>query len=145
MPILNLPLSPDGAILDVLIGVSEPRRQALAVAGQQIPPPIPIRALVDIGATTTSIVASILQPLGITPTGSIPVSTSLTGSSPVPCNQFDISLILMHPILSRIFGVVPVIECQPLSPSFQALLGRDLLAHCLLVYNGQGGTFSLAF
>jgi hypothetical protein len=64
---------------------------------------------------------------------------------PVVCNEFDVSLTIIHPQLAIAFGIVPIIECTPLAPGFTALLGRDLLAHCVLIYHGQANPFSLSF
>ena len=61
------------------------------------------------------------------------------------CQQFDVSLTILHPDLSRHHTVVPVIEVNPLNGPFDGLLGRDILADCMLVYQGQVRTFYLAF
>jgi len=145
MPILNLTLTPDGAIIDILVGVSVPRRQALIAAGATVPRPIAIRALVDSGASCTSIDVSAIQPLGLPPIGTVPVNTSTTGKSPVSCFVYDVSLVIVHPARGKSFSTIPVLECQALSGNFQALLGRDLLEHCSFFYNGLERTFSLAF
>jgi hypothetical protein len=63
----------------------------------------------------------------------------------VACNEYDLSLTVLHPTGSLVIDPIPVVECQTLSGSFQCLLGRDLLAHCLFVYDGPSGTFTLAF
>jgi hypothetical protein len=145
MPILTLPLVADGAVVDLLVGVSEPRRLALVAANQPVPAPVQIRALIDTGASVTCIEDSAIQPLGLIPTGIAQMVTPSTGAAPVACNQYDVSLLLIHPALARLFPAAPIIECKPLSPNFRALLGRDLLAHCLFVYDGQANRFSLAF
>src|SRR5437879_3103299 len=137
MPILSLPLGPDGAVIDLSVGVSEPKRQALIRANEPVPTPIQIRALIDPGASVTCIEDSAIQPLGLVPSGAVSIATSSTGTAPVLCNQYDVSLRLMHPVLAGVFHLVPIVACKPLSPNFRALLGRDLLAHCLFVYDGQ--------
>ena len=48
-------------------------------------------------------------------------------------------------VLAGVFQLVPIVACKPLSANFRALLGRDLLAHCLFVYDGPANRFSLAF
>jgi hypothetical protein len=145
MPILTLQLVPEGAVVDLAIGVSVPRTSALRNANQPVPSPIQIRALIDTGASITCIEAQALQPLGLTPTGTIPIVTPSTGSTPSIRNQLDVSLTLMHPNLNFTVPAIGIVECGALSPLFQGLLGRDLLSSCLFVYDGIGGHFSLAF
>ncbi len=41
--------------------------------------------------------------------------------------------------------VLPVIESRLLNQGFHVLIGRDVLAGGMLIYNGRAGTFSLAF
>lgn len=146
MPILSMPLDADGAIVDLLIGVSDTRAAALRVAGLPVPGAVQVRALVDTGASCTAVIASVLLPFELAPIGNTTISTPSTGPAPVTCNQYDVSLGLIHPQVTLRFGAMGVVECQALSPpGIQALLGRDLLAHCLLVYDGLSQRFSLAF
>ena len=146
MPHLSLPISPGGPILDCFIGVSNARAEALRRANQAVPVPIQVRALVDTGASCTGIDPSILSTLGIVSTGTTQVHTpSTTSGQPHVANQFDVSLILNHPMISRTFMAVPVIESALLHQGIQALISRDILAFCLLTYDGQAGIFCLGF
>ena len=145
MPILTSPLAAEGAVIDLLVGVSDPRQQALLAANQPVPSPVPIRALIDPGASITCIEDSVLQPLALVPTGIVSMTTPSTGATPAFCNQYDVSLLLSHPLIAYRFSAIPVLECKALSGTFKALLGRDLLRHCLFVYDGPAGRFSLAF
>ncbi len=145
MPILNYTLTPDGPIVLAQIGVSRPRAQALQIAKQAVPSPVQIQMLVDTGASSTCVEAGVLASLGLPPAGQILMHSASTGGTPVAANQFDISLAIVHPTLSFQIWAMPVIECQPLSGTIQGLLGRDVLSHCMLVYQGQTNAFSLAF
>lgn len=71
--------------------------------------------------------------------------TPSTGSQPHPCNQYDVSLVLLHPQLQLTFNSVPALESDLAHQGFHALIGREVLRRCLLVYDGQSGIFSLAF
>jgi hypothetical protein len=102
-----------------------------------------IRALIDTGASSTCVVAGVLQPLGLAPTGTIPMTTPSSGPNPVICNQYDAGVFLMHPTLTLGLDAMPIIECQPLGGTIQALLGRDFLVHCLFVYDGQSQRFTI--
>lgn len=150
MPHFTLQISPEGALIDVVIGVSEARRAALTEAGQNIPNLVPMRALIDTGATSTCIDPSILQLLNLTPKGKIPVHTPSTGGIAVEADQYDVCIII--PAFANqaplILSNLPVI-CMPLiasmGPNVHALIGRDILAQCLLGYNGNAELFTLAY
>jgi len=54
-------------------------------------------------------------------------------------------MMLYHQVNTRFFPTLPVMAGDFRMQNIQGLLGRDVLAHCLLVYDGAGDTFSLAF
>lgn len=128
--------------------VSEPRRKALLDANQPIPPNQTIVALVDTGASCTCIDPDVLAPLGLTPTGTTPMHTPSTGTTPATMKQYDVGL--------AIFGAGPddppfflptiaVVESELKAQGIEALLGRDILSSCVLIYNGTMNQFTLAF
>ncbi len=145
MPHLTLQIAPGGPIVDILVGVSQARQQALQRASQAIPPPVQIRALVDTGASCTCIDPSVLGRLGLAPTGTAPIHTPFTGVQPHQANQYDVSLVLMHPLLTYTIGAIPVVESQLLIQGIQGLIGRDALGNCLFIYDGRAGIFTWAF
>jgi hypothetical protein len=145
MPHFSLTISPRGPLLQVLLGVSAPRGTALTAAGQPVPAPIPITGLIDTGASCTSIDISLLRQLAIPETGKTTVHTPSTqANAPHSTSVYDISLVLVHPLTVRTFNALPVIEAPLIHQGIQALIGRDILSHCLFVYDGQSGNFSLS-
>src|SRR6266478_6074661 len=94
MPHFTLQIGPQGPMLDALVGVSQARRTALAAVGQPVPNPIRLRALVDTGASGTSVDPSITSALNLTPTGRVQVVTPSTGSTPHEADQYDVALII---------------------------------------------------
>lgn len=145
MPQLTLQIAAGGPLVDIAVAVSDERREALVKAGQPVPNPVLIRALIDTGASCTCIDPSVLQHLGLTPTGSTPIHTPSTGTGTHNADQYDVNIVLRHPELSLTLGTIPVIEAHLVMQGIQALLGRDVLASCLLVYNGELGFFTLSF
>jgi len=145
MPHLTLQISPGGPILDLLVGVSVPRAAALQRAGQPVPQAVRVRGLVDTGASGTCVDPGCLSSLGLSPTGQSPIHTPSTEGTPVLCDQYDVSLVLLHPRLQFTLHALPVIASSLSIQGIQALLGRDVLAACLFVYDGAAGIFSLAF
>lgn len=148
MSIFTLQIGPNGPELTAFVGVSEGRQAALAAANQPVPQFQQIRALVDTGASCTCLDPSVLQALSLSPTGQVPVNTPTTGTQPHTANQYDVRLIIPGMIATHPLFVAPtvtVVEAQLLPQGFHGLIGRDILALCVLVYNGPLGQFTLAY
>ncbi|KAF3978010.1 MAG: hypothetical protein HFP77_04015 [Methylococcales symbiont of Iophon sp. n. MRB-2018] len=145
MPCLTFNLDQNGPLLELMVGVSQPRLEALKKAGEIAPEPVRVRGLIDTGASCTCIDPSVIQSLKLPPTGSVGISTPSTGSSQHTCNQYDVSIGLIHPDLVYTIHVLPVIESQLSKQGIYALIGRDVLSNCLLVYNGHINAYTLAF
>lgn len=146
MPSVNLSITPQGAILDTLIGVSAPRREALAKAGLPIPAPANARLLIDTGASSTCVDSKIIQYLGISPSGMVQIHTPSTSSAAAhPCSQYDVSLLIPHQAINYVFHALPVIETSLGHQGIDGLLGRDVLASCLFIYNGESRVYTLSF
>jgi hypothetical protein len=149
VPHFSLQVSPKGPLLSAFVGVSIPRRDALITAGQTVPDIVPIQALIDTGASATCLDLSVLKALSLTPTGSASIETPSTGGKPFIADQYDISLIVPPADLNQIPLIVetlPVV-CVSIFDSFgyHALIGRDILAKCVFVYNGSMKFFTLAY
>jgi hypothetical protein len=136
-----------GPILAAVVAVSEARAAALRAAGQAIPNAVPIRALVDTGASCSCIDPSVLAALALTATGSVSLRTPSTGSQPHDFDQYDVGLAIPGPPDAQPLyrGTVPVVAANLTVQGIQALIGRDVLSSCVLVYNGSTNLFTLAF
>jgi aspartyl protease len=148
LPHITLQMTIGGPILTGFIGPSQAKRTALAAAGQPIPPFMPIRGLIDTGASCTCVDPSVLSTLGLSPTGSVTVNTPSTGSSPHTADQYDVSLMIPSgtptpPLFVQNLAVM----CAELlaAQGFHALIGRDILSRCLFAYNGTANLFTLAY
>ncbi len=146
MPHLTLPITPLGPIINILVGVTSLRRAQLVVAGQSVPLPVSVLLLVDTGANSTCIDTGVINALGLQPTGSTPVHSASTGSTPHQANTFDISLVFVHPQMHYGNDPLPVTEITLGSQhGIHGLFGRDVLRSCTLFYNGTADTFVLGF
>jgi hypothetical protein len=149
MPHFTLQSDSNGLIIAAAVFVSQERQTALKNAGEKIPDLIQIRALIDTGASSTCVDTTVLKGLQLTPTGSSPMVTPSTGNKPVDVDQYDIG-ILVPPAKPNqtplMFGTVAVCSIDLIqSQGFHALIGRDILSHCLLSFNGASGLFTLAY
>lgn len=148
MPHFTLAIDAGGPIVNAVVQVSEGRRAALNSAGQTEPPMQAIRALIDTGASFTSIEPKVLQDLSLTPTGTIDFVTPSTGQNVATADTYDVDLSIYRtqndpPLL---MANLRVAACELfLKQGIHALIGRDVLSRCIFVYNGDLGHFSLAF
>lgn len=146
MPHFTIAIDPlRGPIIKLYVGVSGPRGKALSAAGLPIPPVILVEFLVDTGASSTVVDAETIAPLNLTPTGATQVHTPTTAGAGESRFLYDIAMLMYHPDNTRVFATHPVIATDFKSQGIGGLLGRDVLASCLLVYDGATGNYSLAF
>jgi hypothetical protein len=135
-----------GPIIRVQIEVASVLAQALQAANQPIPTPVLGIALIDTGASITSFDASIVSKLGINPNGVALVGTA-GGSQQQSTYQAKFTFPgtpipgFEHPrVLGCNLAGQTVLNRQPII----ALIGRDILSKCVLVYNGPAGMYSLS-
>lgn len=136
-----------GAVLPIEIHVPPIIAQTLTDRGDPVPAPIAGMALIDTGATFTCVHEPVLQQLGLNPIG---VTTSGTAAGPVQQSQYPARLV--SPDQAWTFDVASVIGVDlsgqqvPLDPpqDLIALIGRNLLQYCVLVWNGPGGFWTLS-
>jgi hypothetical protein len=133
-----------GPIIPVLIGVNALLRAALASSA--IPFVRGLRQadlLIDTGATITSIDDSIIAALNLSPTGSAKMQTPSTGGNAIPVPTFEIELTIPGNNPTR-FSTLTVIGGTFLPLGYHGLLGRDVLAHGRMEYDGPKDLLTLA-
>ena len=148
MPHFTLAYGPLGPLIDAFVGVREPRLKALQAANQPLPQPVIIKALVDTGASHSAIDPAILTTaLQLSPRRIAKTITPSTGSTPHKCYTYDVSIHVPMGSATSLFSKMAW-EVSGLAlrhQGFDMLLGRDILASGILVYDGKARTFALAF
>jgi len=127
-----------GPVVQIQIAISEAAEQALKKAGQPVPPPVQVSAMIDTGASDSVIQTGIAQQLGIQPIGVTRVNTP--SSTNVQCYRYDVQLILPNGVTV----VVPVTEAPLQGQHIQCLIGRDILMHGVFIYIGYSNLFSFS-
>lgn len=140
MPRFTLGLGPFGAVVDAFVTVSVERGAALQKAGQPIPNAVRVRALIDTGASCSCVDSSVIKELSIPPTGREKVHTASTGQeAPHEANQYDVGMVIPSGTQAPLYlPNLPVVEAELEHLGYKALIGRDVLARCILVYDGSG-------
>ena len=156
MPILNIQLAAQdpsgnqipplvalqqrGPVLQVSVSVEQSIAQQLLAQGMSLPTPERGWVFIDTGATSTCIDDAAAARLNLP---AIDVVTVASASH--PSTQQNV-----HPIQIEVIGLpitisAPRAIAAPLAAQGLAvLIGRDVLQHCTLFYNGPAGSFSLS-
>ena len=98
------------------------------------------QALVDTGASLTSISPGLAAHLALAPLGKIEIQGA-TGS--IPVNTYFVDLILSFGAQSLIVGNLNVCEFDPGQAPFQVLIGRDIICRGVLTMD-FGGRFTFS-
>lgn len=142
MPSFTLAL-PDlqgtGPIIDIGLAVSATLEDGLNSAGQPVPPPIALSAMIDTGASASVIQQGLAVDLGLQPIGVARISTP--SSTNVECYEYAVRFAFPNNVVAE--GTV--IEAPLKGQHIQGLIGRDVLQHAVLVYIGYAGQFTLSF
>jgi predicted aspartyl protease len=148
MPHFTLTVDAPGPVVNAIIAVSEGRRQALEAAGHTIPMQQVVRALIDTGASHTSVDPSVLAKLSLTPTGTIEIVTPSTGTGTHTTDTYDVDFKMYAAETDTPLAIsnLRISACDLfLRQGIHVLIGRDILSRCLLVYNGTINIFSICF
>lgn len=129
-----------GPIVQVSVTVGRAIAQEIVQKGGSVPAPVSGLALIDTGATSTCVDEQAAQQLQLP---AIDVVTVASASH--PSTQQNV-----YPIQIEVVGLpirvdAPRAVSAPLkAQGLLLLVGRDVLQHTLLVYNGPTGSFTLS-
>jgi hypothetical protein len=137
-----------GAVVRIEVGLTKADRNRRRRVRQAIPQPVELMALLDTGAQTTCInpatAVRLVLPLKNARLTNAPglsgLRTTLTR---------EVSLTILHPsgdpLLHLVIPVIEVTELDLGSLGYDALIGRDVLAKCVLTYDGPANSFTLSY
>lgn len=140
MPSINVPIGPQGPVVELFVGVSSARLQAIKSQGMPDPQLQMVRLLIDTGASSTNICSSVMAKMGMPPTGQVQVYTPSTGNTPVSMDQYDVNLYFPFPqknLPAHTIATVPIICAEFQAQGIHGLLGRDILSKAGFVYHGD--------
>ena len=128
-----------GPVFDLNIGISTLLEEKLKKEGKAIPPAVKVKALIDTGATVTAISDKLARTLQLEPIGVQKVNTP--SSENVECGVYHVRLYFPENV-----GLESNVLATPLKgQDIACLIGRNVLAHSVLVYIGRENQFTLSF
>ena len=134
-------LSREGPTIGVIVRPSSAFLSAQKDQGSDAEvPSVRSLMLVDTGASGSAVDQEVIAMLGLQPTGAISIATPSHARHEVL--TYDIDLIIEQNQFH--LADVPVFATGLKNQGIQGLIGRDVLQHMLLVYNGYAGHFTLA-
>jgi hypothetical protein len=98
--------------------------------------------MVDTGAPMSAVDEKVIAALAVTPAGETEVHAAIGSGQ---ARRYDVSLILPGSGgQSMLLNAMPILEGKFIL-GIDGFLGRDVLSHCVLVYDGPASRFTLAF
>jgi len=126
-------------MIEMRVWVGTAMEEAIKKSGGEVPDPVPVKAMIDTGATVSVIEPDVAKRLGLKPVGIVEISTA--SSESVECYQYLIRLIFPNNVIVETTAVEAPLRGQ----QTQCLIGRDVLSHGVLVYTGYINQFTLSF
>ncbi len=148
MPHFTRQIDDKGALLNVQLDIGTFYREALISLGTPAPQPFVAQGLVDTGASSTCINPEVIRALGISPKGTTSIVTPSTGNDSMTVNEYDVNLSIYSTLSEppcRIQNLSVMESTLFARQGFHVLIGRDVLARCLLIYDGRMGNYTFGF
>jgi hypothetical protein len=145
MPHFTVMIGSDGPTIDLVVAVGRAWRRRLAAQGTSVPSPTTVRALIDTGSDLSVIHPQIPQQLGVLATGSVRVRRPGAGGGFRLAALFDTELSIGGVSPGTLWISTRVVGVAPSTPTVLAVIGRDVLEHCTLFYNGPRSELTLSY
>ncbi len=133
-------LQKQGPVLQVTIGLAQSIAAQLLQQGKTLPKPISGMALIDTGASSTCIDDAAAQQLQLPVVNVVNVASASHSSTPQNVYPIQIEVVGLPISIEAPSAIGAALSAQGLL----ALIGRDVLQHCTLFYNGLTGEITLS-
>jgi hypothetical protein len=128
-----------GPVVELQPAVGAAAEAAMRQAAVTPATSIRVTAMIDTGATGSVIQQGLPAQLNLQPIGVTYITTP--SSTNVPCHEYLVRLIFPNNVLAETL----ILEAPLQGQHIQCLIGRDVLAHGVVVYIGYGNLLSLCF
>jgi hypothetical protein len=146
MPHATFPVTQDGYLVPVVVGLTGKDATALLSAGQPAPKPLLLQGEIDTGTNITCVSARALTHLALTPASTSHSTRTVGGSLPVRLFEVSLSIPLTGRLQASLLVLdqLVVMEWSAPLPGNEVLIGRDVLPHLLALLDGPRNEFTLA-
>ena len=136
----EMALSQLGPRVQITLSLLKEQIDAISGKGEEVPAPVVGYALVDTGASSTCFDKNAADKAGLPIVDSGPMHSATHANETVPiyAGSLTIQGANINLLAHRAYGVN--LAAQDLI----ALIGRDVLSKCILVYNGSDSSFSIS-
>lgn len=121
------------------------RVAALRQAGRPFAPPVTVPGLIDTGAGLSVIDSVLVHRLALEQRGSTAIHTPSTGTNYEERPQYDVAMVVGEGQPKPLHLNLLVIATGLASEGFSVLVGRDVLEHCVLTFEGPTARYKLVF
>ena|SRR5689334_1677164 len=128
-----------GPLIKVMIGHTKPELEEAKSLGFEFPQPRPFHGLIDTGAAVTIINPELAKTYKLVRTGRAPIKAA--GHTAV-YDEFAASISFPERNLKE-FEILRIVACPLASAEMSCLIGRDILRHWELNYNGDSGEVTI--
>jgi hypothetical protein len=139
MPRLDVPIGPNGPIIEVRLWVRREDAANFAAAGLPVPRPFSVPGLVDTGAQVTAIQQSLAEWMGVSVAGVLEARSSVLGNEArtAPVYRIQMTFGPLEAPAPPKWRTIDAVGVHVVSPGATVLIGRDLLATCRFTYDGR--------
>jgi hypothetical protein len=145
MPHVTLPVTPDGYLLPVVIGLSGQDSADLVAAAQPVPRPVLVQGEIDTGTNITCVAARVLNQLGLTAASTGHTTQTVGGTAQAQLFHVSLSIPPIGALQASllVLDFLWVMAWTPPSPGSEVLVGRDVLPHLVTLLDGPRKEFTL--
>lgn len=133
-------LQRQGPCVQVSIGLAQSVASQLLQQGKTLPKPAAGIALIDTGAASTCIDSNIAQQLKLPVVNVVNIASASHASTQLNVYPIQIEVVGLPISIEVLNAIGAALNAQGLI----ALIGRDVLQHCTLFYNGISGSTTLS-
>jgi hypothetical protein len=145
MPILTGSIGPWGPAIHIKVMQTRHHVESLKKAGRPYSPPLVILGLIDTGAGMSALDVQVISMLDLNPRGIVSIHTPSTGPAYENRQSYDACFVLGENEATSLVVNREVIGSEFASQGFFALIGRDVLRYCRMVYDGPQDRFTLEY
>ena len=147
MPRLDVPIGPDGPIIDVSLRIGAEHEEALVSRGLSVASPCSVPGLVDTGARVTAINLALARSLSLPVHDWQALRSSVLGEEDREAPIYVVRM-TFGPIDSQDrprWRTIRAAGVTVVSPGAMVLIGQDLLASCRFTYDGRKGRLMMSY